>query len=76
MRAPLWQLILKGHKTVTTDDGAGLVQFSDSGGLSVMAGDGRPSGILDALACIRTKIALMISAILTAVLTLNIRGIL
>ncbi|MBN2108574.1 MAG: hypothetical protein JW832_14205 [Deltaproteobacteria bacterium] len=36
----------------------------------------RHSGILDALACILTTIALMAAEILTAVLTLNIPGIL
>jgi hypothetical protein len=61
---------------LATDDGAGLVQLSDAGGLSVIAGDVRPSGILDALACILTTIALMVAEILTAALTLNILGIL
>jgi hypothetical protein len=67
---------LNGHKTVTTDDGAGLVLFSDSGGFLSWQAITLPQAYSMLSPAYGKKIALIISGILTAVLTLNIRGIL
>jgi hypothetical protein len=63
---------------LASDDAAALVQVGSDGALTVIDGDERitASGILGFIACLLTTIAYMIVDILTAVLSLNIVGIL